>query len=91
MAVSHPPNLDIIDAPELISTVRLTHLGKTGRPGRDDRGNSVWEWQVRPGEFTRDIDTQRLRTLEADHLEILAHPDHPEPRNFQGLWHHDKK
>ncbi len=91
MAVSHPFNLDLIDAPELVSTLKLRHFGQTGRPGLDDRGNSVWEWQVSPGEFTRDIDTQRLRTLEAHHLEIEDHPNHVKPRNFQGLWIHDDK
>jgi hypothetical protein len=91
MAISLPFNVDLIDAPELVATVRLKHSGKTGRAGRDDRGNSVWEWQVRPGEFTRDIDTQRLRTLEAHHLEIEPHPNHPEPRKFQGLWIHDEE
>jgi hypothetical protein len=37
----------------------------------DQRGNPFREHEVQPGEFKRDLDTQRLRTLKADDLSLL--------------------
>jgi len=42
----------------------------SGRPTFDSRGNAIWEWQTEDGEFSTDINTQRLRKLEAPELSI---------------------
>ena len=38
----------------------------SGRIAFDERGNATWEWQGETGQFDRDIDTQRLKTLGSD-------------------------
>jgi hypothetical protein len=43
---------------------------RSGRAGVDDRGNSVWEWQLETGVYSRDISTQRLRKLDLGDLSI---------------------
>jgi hypothetical protein len=35
----------------------------SGRVGYDARGNSVWEWQLETGVYSRDVSTQKLETL----------------------------
>jgi hypothetical protein len=42
----------------------------SGRASFDERGNAVWEWQTEEGEFSQDVDTQRLRTLQAPELSL---------------------
>jgi hypothetical protein len=39
---------------------------KSGRVTFDERGRSTWEWRIDTGTFSRDIDTQRLRQLQAE-------------------------
>jgi len=36
----------------------------SGRVAFDPGGRAVWEWEVEPGVFVRDIDTQRLKSLQ---------------------------
>jgi hypothetical protein len=43
---------------------------RSGRVGFDDRGNSVWEWQLETGVYSRDVSTQRLKKLDLNELSI---------------------
>ena len=43
---------------------------RSGRVSYDERGNSVWEWQLETGVYSRDVSTQRLRKLELGELSI---------------------
>jgi hypothetical protein len=43
----------------------------SGRVTFDSRGNAVWEWQTSTGVYGRDVDTKRLRKLEATDLKLL--------------------
>ena len=43
---------------------------RTGRVGFDERGNSVWEWQLDTGVYSRDVNTQKLKKLNLDELSI---------------------
>lgn len=42
----------------------------SGRVGFDSRGNSVWEWQVQTGVYSRDVNTESLRKLDLDELSL---------------------
>ena len=44
--------------------------GKSGRVTFDERGNAVWEWSMSTGIFGRNVDTKRLKKLEAHDLKI---------------------
>jgi hypothetical protein len=50
---------------------------KSGRVSFDARGNAVWEWAMSTGIFGRDVDSERLKKLEAPDLKIA---DDPAPR-----------
>lgn len=43
---------------------------RSGRVGFDERGNSVWEWQLETGVYSRDVNTQKLKKLELGDLSI---------------------
>ena len=43
---------------------------RTGRVTHDSRGNAVWEWQTSTGVFSREVNTQRLKTLSAAELKL---------------------
>jgi hypothetical protein len=43
---------------------------RSGRAAFDERGNSVWEWQLDTGVYSRDVNTQRLKKLDLDELSI---------------------
>lgn len=47
---------------------------KSGRVTFDSRGNAVWEWSMSTGNFGRNIDTKRLKKLEASDLKIVEDP-----------------
>lgn len=48
--------------------------GKSGRVAFDERGNAVWEWSMSTGIFGRNVDTKRLKKLEANDLKIADDP-----------------
>lgn len=52
---------------------------RSGRAGVDERGNSVWEWQLETGVYSRDISTQRLRKLDLGDLSIAETASHQRP------------
>ena len=53
--------------------------GRSGRIAYDERGNSVWEWQLETGVYSRDINTQKLKKLELDDLSIAETATHARP------------
>jgi hypothetical protein len=55
---------------------------RSGRAGVDERGNSVWEWQLETGVYSRDITTQRLRKLDLGDLSIAETASHQRPMNL---------
>ena len=62
------------------------HARKSGRAARDERGDSVWEWQVATGVFERDVTDEQLRRLEAPDLQIV---DSLPSSQESGRWIHD--
>ena len=52
---------------------------RSGRAGVDERGNSVWEWQLETGVYSRDISTQKLRKLDLGDLSIAETAKHQQP------------
>jgi hypothetical protein len=52
---------------------------RSGRAGVDDRGNTVWEWQLETGVYSRDISTQRLKKLDLGDLSIAETAKHQRP------------
>ena len=55
---------------------------RSGRVGFDDRGNSVWEWQLETGVYSRDVNTQRLKKLDLDELSIADTATHKRPTDL---------
>ena len=43
---------------------------RSGRAALDERGNSVWEWQLETGVYSRDMTTQKLKKLDLGELSI---------------------
>jgi hypothetical protein len=43
---------------------------RSGRVTFDSRGNSVWEWQLETGVYSRDVNTQKLKKLDLGDLSI---------------------
>jgi hypothetical protein len=43
---------------------------RSGRVSFDSRGNSVWEWQLETGVYSRDVNTQKLKKLDLGDLSI---------------------
>ena len=52
---------------------------RSGRAGVDERGNTVWEWQLETGVYSRDITTQRLKKLDLGDLSIAETASHQRP------------
>lgn len=52
---------------------------RSGRISYDERGNSVWEWQLETGVYSRDISTQRLKKLDLNDLSIADTAVHQRP------------
>jgi hypothetical protein len=52
---------------------------RSGRAGVDDRGNTVWEWQLETGVYSRDITTQKLKKLDLGELSIAETASHQRP------------
>jgi hypothetical protein len=57
---------------------------RSGRISYDERGNSVWEWQLETGVYSRDISTQRLKKLDLNDLSIADTAAHPRPPGLDG-------
>jgi hypothetical protein len=57
---------------------------RSGRVGFDERGNSVWEWQLETGVYSRDISTQKLRKLDLDELSIAETASNKRPPGLGG-------
>jgi hypothetical protein len=64
----------------------IGHGRASGRAARDERGDSVWEWQVATGVFERDVTDEQLRRLEAPGLQIVE--SFPAAQE-SGRWIHD--
>jgi len=52
---------------------------RSGRAGVDERGNTVWEWKLETGVYSRDITTQRLKKLDLGDLSIAETAKHQRP------------
>jgi hypothetical protein len=57
---------------------------RSGRAGVDERGNSVWEWKLETGVYSRDISTQKLRKLDLGDLSIAETASHQRPEGLGG-------
>jgi hypothetical protein len=57
---------------------------RSGRISYDERGNSVWEWKLETGVYSRDITTQRLKKLDLNDLSIADTAKHPRPSGLGG-------
>ena len=55
---------------------------RSGRPGVDERGNTVWEWKLETGVYSRDISTQRLKKLDLGDLSIAETANHKRPEGL---------
>ncbi|MFC4310417.1 hypothetical protein ACFPN2_15090 [Steroidobacter flavus] len=56
---------------------------RSGRISYDERGNSVWEWQLETGVYSRDISTQRLKKLDLNDLSIADTATHQRPPGLE--------
>ncbi len=56
---------------------------RSGRAGVDERGNSVWEWQLETGVYSRDISTQKLKKLDLGDLSIAETASHQKPAGLE--------
>ena len=52
---------------------------RSGRVSFDSRGNSVWEWQLETGVYSRDVNTQKLKKLDLGDLSIAETGLHKRP------------
>jgi hypothetical protein len=52
---------------------------RSGRAAVDDRGNTVWEWKLETGVYSRDISTQKLKKLDLGDLSIAETASHQRP------------
>lgn len=50
---------------------------RSGRISYDERGNSIWEWKLETGVYSRDINTQRLKKLDLNDLSIADTASQP--------------
>ena len=55
---------------------------RSGRAGIDERGNTVWEWQLETGVYSRDISTQKLKKLDLGDLSIAETASHQRPEGL---------
>jgi hypothetical protein len=56
-----------------VKPTEANEVGEAKRSGRvsfDSRGNSVWEWQLETGVYSRDVNTQKLKKLDLGDLSI---------------------
>ena len=62
---------------------------RSGRISYDERGNSVWEWQLETGVYSRDISTQRFKKLDLNDLSIADSAIHRRPPGLGGSHPYD--
>lgn len=77
--MSEPKDRNPRGVPEPQSPAAADDKKRSGRAGFDERGNSVWEWQLETGVYSRDISTQRLKKLDLDDLSIAETATHRRP------------
>jgi hypothetical protein len=58
---------------------KLNH--KSGRVAFNDNGSSEWEWRTDTGNFSREIDTQRLKQLQEE-AAVALKDESVDPRGF---------
>jgi hypothetical protein len=56
---------------------------RSGRVSFDSRGNSVWEWQLETGVYSRDVNTQKLKKLDLGDLSIAETGVHKRPPGLE--------
>jgi len=56
---------------------------RSGRVAFDARGNSVWEWQLETGVYSRDVSTQKLKKLDLGDLSIAETATHKRPPGLE--------
>jgi hypothetical protein len=56
---------------------------RSGRVSFDSRGNSVWEWQLETGVYSRDVNTQKLKKLDLGDLSIAETGIQKRPAGLQ--------
>jgi hypothetical protein len=80
MAMHDPedPKRDKPDAPAAQGEPSATRK-PSGRVTFDSRGNSVWEWQLETGVYSRDVSTQKLKKLDLGDLSIAETAIQPGP------------
>jgi hypothetical protein len=74
MSGSKPSSSNDKPADDKAATPRAPIEKKSGRVTFDARGNAVWEWSMSTGIFGRDVDSDRLKKLEAPDLKIAEDP-----------------
>jgi hypothetical protein len=77
-AATRRPTADpLAPAAAPVSIPAQSSAREPGRVKFDDRGNAVYEWSVRTGEFARDSATSRLKKLDNPNLSLAE--DAPTP------------
>lgn len=56
---------------------------RSGRVSFDSRGNSVWEWQLETGVYSRDVSTQKLKKLDLGDLSIAETAIQEKPKGLE--------
>lgn len=82
--MSDPKDKDKAKTPAVPAAQSPGSEKRSGRVGRDERGNSVWEWQLETGVYSRDVSTQKLKKLELGDLSIADTAIHPRPAGLGG-------
>jgi len=72
------PKREQFDAPAAEGEPSATRK-PSGRVTFDSRGNSVWEWQLETGVYSRDVSTQKLKKLDLGDLSIAESAIQPGP------------
>lgn len=80
--MSDPKDRDPRDKPP--QTPSPDDAKRSGRAGVDERGNTVWEWQLETGVYSRDISTQKLKKLDLGDLSIAETASHQRPEGLGG-------
>jgi hypothetical protein len=83
--MSGPKDKDPTQAPEAPSPPSPGSEKRSGRAGFDERGNSVWEWQLETGVYSRDVSTQKLKKLELGELSIAETAVNKRPEGWGGI------